>query len=260
MLLALKRFMEVRPMGTNSRGTRLGALILLGLGLCVGAVLTSRSAEPPSDVDGLVRVENRQVDHLFVLPAADFQHYSKVRIEPVSVSFSERWQPNSDRSRRSRRLSDQDIENLRSNIATEFHRTVADELMRGGYMVVEEDGDDVLRVTPMIVNLYVAAPSQTIQPGSRVFIANTGHMSLVADVSDSVSGEVLARVVDTQRGRRTGRLELASSVSNMADARAAFRLWATVLRNGLDDARKYPISSGNAPQKEAATEGESTPR
>ncbi len=247
-------------MGTHRRGPRLAARILLGLGLCAGAALTSLAAETPSDIDGLVRVTDRRIDHLFVLPDADFAQYSKVRIDPVDVSFSERWQPNGARGRSARRrLSDRDIENIKSTVSTEFRRTVADELMRGGYTIVDEDGDGVLRVVPMIVNLYITAPSAQTRPGARIYTANTGHMSLVAELRDSVTGEILARVVDTQQGRRTGRLELASSVSNMADARRAFRQWATVLRDGLDDARRYPISGG-PPQKEAETQGETTPR
>lgn len=243
----------------NTRGSRLVARVALGVCLAAGAALICSADEPQRDVDGLVRVHDQGVDHLYVLPEADFANYSKVRLDPVDVSFSERWNPNARRSAASRPLSSQDIESLKSNVASEFERTVARELMMGGYTLVEENGEGVLRVTPMIVNLYIAQPSQATRGSSRVYVANTGHMTLAAVARDSVTGEILARVVDTQQGRRTGRVEIASSTSNMADARRAFTQWAGVLRTGLDDARKYPIN-GSAPQKEASKESSGTPR
>lgn len=247
---------------SNTSPSRLIPSVALGISLAAGAALICSAAdEPRDDVTGLVRVHDQRVDHLFVLPEADFANYSKIRLDPVDVSFSERWNPNPGRgSVGTRRLTTNDIEQLKSSIATEFERTVARELMNGGYTIVQEDGPGVLRITPMIVNLYVAVPTSGIRGNSRIYTANTGHMTLVADVRDSVTGEHLARVIDTQQGRRTGRLELATSVSNMADARRAFGLWATVLRNGLDDARKYPINSPNAAEKQAQKESGAVPR
>jgi len=60
-------------------------------------------------------------------------------------------------------------------------------------------------------------------------------MTLVAELRDSVTGELLARVVDTQRGRQTGTLSFTNSVTNTADARRAIGIWATALRQGLDE-------------------------
>jgi len=240
----------------DDKSSRLMARVVLGITLAAGGALICTAAETPRDDEGLVRVHDQRVDHLFVLPEADFASYSKVRLEPVQVSFSERWNPGRT-SPGTRRLSDRDIEQLKSTVASEFERTVTRELMNGGYMIVDEDGPGVLRVTPQIVNLYVAQPSSQTRGSARVFVANTGHMTLVANVSDSVTGEPLAKIVDTQQGRRTGRLELATSVSNLSDARRAFTVWATVLRNGLDDARKYPIG---APQQEASKENGAVPR
>jgi len=61
-------------------------------------------------------------------------------------------------------------------------------------------------------------------------------MTLVAEVRDSVTGQLLARAVDTVQGRRTRGFQLASPVTNMADARSAMQQWANVLLTGLDDA------------------------
>lgn len=244
----------------NSRSSRVFTRAALGFSMVVGLALVCGAAETARDVDGLVRVDDRQVDHLYVLPEADFSIYKRVRLDPAEVSFSERWNPTARRSRGARRISAADIENIKSTVSTEFDRTLADELQRHGYMLVDQNADDVLRITPMIVNLYISAPSAGLRPGTRTFVANTGHMTLVAEARDSVTGELLARVIDTQRGRRTGMMQLASGVSNMADARRAFGQWATVLRTGLDDARQNPAAGEATSEKEATREGEGAPR
>jgi len=205
-------------------------------------------------------VDSRDFDQLYVLPAADFAGYTQIRLDPPEVSFSERWDPNSNRSRSrgARRLSEQDIEQIRSSVANEFEQALTDEFRRGGYTLTRTNGEGVLRVTPMIVNLYVTAPGAQQRAGrSRTWVANTGHMTLVAEVRDSVTGESLARVVDTRQGRRLGQLQIASSVTNMADARQAFNSWAQLLRTGLDDARRNPVGNEGVERKMAEKETES---
>jgi hypothetical protein len=230
--------------------------------VAIGTASFASADEMSREADWLVRVDTNDVDHLFVLPGADFSAYRRIRLDPVDVSFSERWNPNSNRtSARTRRLSDEDIESLRSNVAREFERSVRDELTKGGYTIVDQDGDDVLRVTPMIVNLYISAPNTQTAGRSSTYTANTGHMTLVASVRDSVTGEHLARVVDTQHGRRSGPMQLAGTVANLADARRVFTNWALVLRKGLDDARRSAVAKeGVGQQKQAAKETGVTPR
>jgi len=229
--------MEEESMRVNHRVAE--AITAAALTVLAATAMIANAAEPSQEFDGLVRVNSTQVDRLYVLPGADFSRFNRVRLDPVDVSFSERWDPNRNQSRATRRLSSQDIENIRSTVATEFARSFADELGRSGYTIVNEDGDDVLRVTPFIVNLYIAAAGTQTTPGrSRTFVTNTGQMTLVAVARESVTGEFLARAIDTQRGRRTGTMQLASTVTNMADARRAFTTWARVLRTGLDEARQ----------------------
>jgi hypothetical protein len=195
---------------------------------------------PPAEWDGLVRVENRRLDHMYLLPDVSFAAYTRVRLDPVEVSFYRNWSPNRSPSQR---LRASDVENIKTSLANEFRRVLSDTLTRGGYKLVDEDGDDVLRVQAAIVNLYVTAPSAAAPGRSRTFVANTGQMTLVAEVRDSVTGQLLARAVDTVQGRRTRGFQLASPVTNMADARSAMQQWANVLLTGLDDAEGRPSTA-----------------
>ena len=70
---------------------------------------------------------------------------------------------------------------------------------------------------------------------SRTYTANSGQMTLVLELRDAVTGELLARAVDTQRGRQTGSMSFTNSVTNTADARRAINTWSSALIQGLND-------------------------
>ena len=61
-------------------------------------------------------------------------------------------------------------------------------------------------------------------------------MTIVAELLDSQSGQALARFVDRQEARGTGRVQLSNSVVNTDEARAIASSWARILRKALDKA------------------------
>jgi hypothetical protein len=65
---------------------------------------------------------------------------------------------------------------------------------------------------------------------------SAGEMSLVAELYDSETGEVLARVVDRREARRSDTMQYTNSVTNQGDFRQIASGWARILRNGLDKA------------------------
>jgi hypothetical protein len=202
---------------------------------CVAAlVVPGFAVGQPTEWDGLVRRDNPSVDMLFVLPEASLAGYKRVRLAPLQVAFHRDWNPNATR-RGANRLSAADFERIRSTLAQAFATTAAAELARGGYTVVTEAGEDVLDVTPFIVNLVITAPD-TRTPGVTTFTANAGQMTLVAELLDSETGQVLARVVDHQRARSSGTFQLTTNVSNLGAARPIIARWASILREELDAA------------------------
>jgi Protein of unknown function (DUF3313) len=218
--------------------------------------MLSAAAQPPAEWDGLTRMPDKGGDHVYLLRQADFSGYTHVRVAPVQVSFDENWQPNRGSRSVQRTLSNDDMERLREGLADEFHKTFEEQLTRAGYMISAEDGDHVLDVAPAIVNLYITAPNTQQTPGrSRTYVSNTGRMTLILELRDSVSGQLVGRVVDTQSGRRSGRgFNLASPVTNLADARSAITSWGRATVEAIDYAKS---SSATAV---AEKQGNSTPR
>ena len=188
----------------------------------------------PDEWDGLVLQPGTRLGAVFVKPDAEIASYRTVLLDPVQVSFARNWDPNRGGRSQASRLNASDITAMKAGLADMFREIFRAELARGGYQLVDEVGPDTLRVTAEIVDLFVTAPNTMTAGRSRVYTANTGRMTLVAELRDSVTGEILARVVDSRSGRSTGTWQITSSVANNADARRAIGIWAAALRQGLD--------------------------
>ena len=212
--------------------TRMPLLIVLCAATLAGCASTRSTV--PDEWDGLVLQPGTRLGAVFVKPDAEIASYTSVLLDPVQVSFARNWDPTRGGRSQVNRLNTADVTAMKAGLADMFRETFRAELARGGYQLVDEIGPDTLRVTAAIVDLFVSAPNAAQAGRSRTYTANTGRMTLVAELRDSVTGEILARVVDAQSGRSTGTWQATSSVTNNADARRAIRIWAAALRQGMD--------------------------
>lgn len=193
--------------------------------------------EPPAEWDGLKRVASTQVDHLYKLPQATLSAYDSVKLDPIMVEFDKNWDPNRSGGSLQSRVTNEDMEKIKSNLASAFQEQFTEDLSKGGYKVVNEDGNNVLRVSAAIANLYITAPQKATSERVKSYTTETGRMTLVAELRDSVTNQLLARAVDTQQGRQSHNFMLTTSASNSADARMAISQWAEALVKALDAAR-----------------------
>lgn len=213
-----------------------GAVPVL-LVLCAAALAgcaSSRTATP-EEWDGLVLRPGTRLGAVFVKPDAEIAAYRSVKLDPVQVSFARNWDPNRGTRSQANRLNSDDIAAIQTGLADLFREIFREELAAGGYQLVEEAGPETLRVTAAIVDLYVSAPDNMSAGRSRTYTANSGRMTLVAELRDSVTGEILARAVDARSARTTGTMDITNRVTNTADARRIIRIWARALRQGLDE-------------------------
>jgi hypothetical protein len=204
--------------------------------LCAAALAGCASSRnpPPEEWDGLVLRPGTRLAAVWVKPDAELPAYRSVKIDPVQVSFARNWDPNRG-TRQANRLNADDMAAIQAGLADLFREIFREELAAGGYQLVEEAGPETLRVTAAIVDLYISAPDNMSAGRSRTYTANSGRMTLVAELRDSVTGEILARAVDARSARTTGSLDITNRVTNTADARRIVRIWARALRQGLDE-------------------------
>ena len=210
---------------------------VLPLVLAAGAFVLAgcASTDAVTEWDGLVRQPNTRLNAVFLKPNAQVAAYRSVMLDPLQVSFDSNWDPNRGTRSMSARLNADDVAAIKSDLAELFREIFRDELARGGYQLVDQPGPETLRVTPAIINLFINAPDTSAPGRTRTYTADSGRMTLVAELRDSETGTLLARAVDTQTGRNAGMWTISNRVTNTADARRAIGVWASALRRGLDE-------------------------
>ena len=108
---------------------------------------------------GLVSVQSRYLDEVYLQPAADFVGYRKVLIDPVQVALRPNWRRDQNESRDlSRRISVTDAAEIVQVAADIMARTVADLFAAKGYEIVTAPGAGVLRVSPSVIDLDIYEP------------------------------------------------------------------------------------------------------
>jgi hypothetical protein len=209
--------------------------------LALTFLLTNSSAASKADLekamsyDGLQKITIKGIDLAYARPGATLAGYNQVMLDPIDVAFSKNWNPTRGRSRIS--LSAEERENIRMGVAKIVYDEFVKELQsKSAYQVVNEAGPDVLRVRVKIVNLYVNAPDARAGAPTRTYTVSAGEMTIFAELYDSETGELIARVADRRAARNTGALTLSNSVVNADEARSIASSWARILRDALDKA------------------------
>jgi hypothetical protein len=187
----------------------------------------------PQEWDGLVRVKNSSLEHVYVRPNVEFKAYKRVRLDPVQVAMDKNWDPNSGKVGLRGGLSSADVQRIREDLSKMFRDVFAERLSKDGYPLVDTGGDDVLLVQAALINVYVTAPDSA-SATTRSYAMETGRMTLVVQLADSVTGQMLARAVDTKEGSNTRGLQWANSVTNSVEAQKAIGQWADALCKALD--------------------------
>jgi hypothetical protein len=224
----------------NTHSSRLLVLlvaIISGAGL-VACETTQRQPPPEMTEDGLKRVDSKNIDIAYVRPGATLAPYKRVMLDPSDVAFSKDWDPEKTGSRM--KLNETEREKIRTGLRNLFDKTFKEELEKGGYPVVTTAAPDVLRVTAGLIDVYVNAPDVMTPGRTTTYVMNAGSMTLVAELRDSETGAILARVADQREARDNMFLQMSSSVENSAEARAMIANWARILRSRLDAVRVEP--------------------
>lgn len=185
--------------------------------------------------DGLESRKVKGLDQVHVRPGVEFKAYADVLLDaPVEVAFDRNWDPNNGVRSVSRQTSTKDIQRIQQQMSTGFREAFAEELGKGGYSLVDAIGDRTLRVTAAIADVYINAPDRMAPGRSTSYTMEAGRMTLVMELRDGPTGQLLARVVDEKSGTDTGSLQMTTSATNSAEFRRAVRSWAGRLVEALD--------------------------
>jgi hypothetical protein len=222
--------LEMKPFALSLSVT---VAVILALMVSPGVSAKKKKQPPEETFDGLVRVEQSEVALAYRKPDADFTAYKKIVLLPVHVAFKKDWEREFHM-----RVPKSEQERMKSDLAEEFRKIFVEELeAKGGYPIVDEAGEDVMVIRPALVDIYVEAPdARSMTARSRTYVVSSGEATLYGEIFDSVSGEILGRVIDKKIGTRGGGWTYrASAATNWGDAQRALQEWASILRQRLDE-------------------------
>ncbi|HET9447545.1 MAG TPA: DUF3313 family protein [Steroidobacteraceae bacterium] len=204
--------------------------------LSLGLGLPALGAEPPLEWDGLQKTKIKGIELAYVRPGVNLAQYSKVILDPVQVAFAKDWKPEQTGSHL--RVSQEDRDRIKNDLAKLAADTIKDTLSKkDGYPVVETAGPEVMRLSTALVDVYINAPDVQSPGRSRTYVMNAGRMTLVAELRDSETGALFARVLDAREARNNMGMTWSSRAENSAEARALVSQWAKILRTRLDAVR-----------------------
>ena len=107
----------------------------------------------------------------------------------------------------------------------------------GGWEVVQTQGPDALAIRGGLIDVVVHAPPEPTSGRDRVWVASAGEATLVLEIHDSQTGEILARIADRAAAEPVGGGMRSMPINNRVEVRRMFRGWARRLRAGLDGAK-----------------------
>jgi hypothetical protein len=192
--------------------------------------------------DGLVSVESRRLDEVYLRPNADLAAYHKVIIDPAQVAMRPGWLKSVNAGKDiTRWLVPGDQERIVETAASTMNDTVTEVFKGRGYEIVTTAGPGVMRLVPSVAELDVYAPDVPSPGIQNYFTKNeAGTATLRLEARDAVTGAILGRVVDRSTAREIGRINRTTSVSNVLWFQAMFRQWALNCATELQGAQAQP--------------------
>jgi len=155
--------------------------------------------------------------------------YHAFLFEPVVVSLGKAPVDN--------QASAEELKNLSEHLRVAF----TDELTRGGYSVVTEPGDGVLRVRAALTELVPVDPAKNVAAkavgtviGVGLFLptVDIGQAAIEVDMRDCITNARVAAFADRKAGRAY--FSGLSAYRRWGDVESAFGAWAREFRGRLD--------------------------
>jgi hypothetical protein len=189
----------------------MSATAAVGLDACTTTVVTG----------SFHRVPNTAVEYAYINPEADFSRYTKLMSGGLEIYYPE-GEESPDPA---------NLERIRSYFRDAFADAIGD-----AYEIVTEPGPDVLKVSAQIVDMKISPGGAVFEPSGRLRdVVAHGELTFLMEMSDSVTGQVLARA-----GDKSSDISAEKDDATWDDVQRAAEYWAGLFRNWLDGALGVP--------------------
>ena len=188
------------------------------------------------DLSGLEPVSETRLDDVFVRSGSSLDQYEAVYIKWPEVLFRKHWQRDQNRQRDGEKIREQDMVQIQERVAGQLVTILATEFVERGVEVVSAPAPGVLIIDAQITDLDVVGPATFAATQVSTFSEYSGSMTLVVQLLDGASDEVLVWSRDEQREVRRGYLQSRTRSINNRDSKEMIGNWAEDLFETLDRA------------------------
>ena len=203
-------------------------------------VAVAESSAPEQSMDNLELVKKTLHGEFYLDTGADWNGLTGIQLEKATVEFRKHW-ARDQKNRNGNRPTEENMGRIKSDLSELLDEVFREELStNNGFTMSDTSGENVMRITPRITNLNIYAPDRMRDHIGSSFTDSNGSMTLELEIYDSVSGTLLARMVDSREDPQKGYIEWTTSVSNRRAARFMFIRWADKLGDLLIEARFPP--------------------
>ena len=162
------------------------------------------------------RMPNTAVEYAYINQQADFSQYTRLMSGGLEIYYPESEQA----------PDPADIERIREYFRDAFAAAIGDD-----YEVVTEPGPDVLKVSGQVIDMKMTSGGAVMDMSGRLRdVVAHGELTFLMEMSDSVTGQVLARA-----GDKSSDISAEHDDATWDDVRGAAEYWAGLFRNWLDN-------------------------
>ena len=185
--------------------------------------------------DGLVRIDNARFAGAWIDPDVDLKKYTKIIPGGAEFEFRNVQKMSASAARRSNEkefwISDTNKQRLVDTVTEVF----TEELQKSEHFTVtDEPGPDALIIVGGLHDIVSQVPPEDVGR-SEVWLRSVGEATLVIELRDSLSNEVVYRAVERRAAELAGNQMIrANTATTWAEVRRWARRWAVRLREGLD--------------------------
>lgn len=223
-------------------------LAAAALGSACAPANPSLQTGPDAEIthDGLHRLDNTSMDAAWMKPDIDLGAYTGLMLAGAGIALKPvddqgRWWPGKSGSSEfpiSEEGQERLQEEMRAAVVEEFSK-----LER--YELVNEPGAGVLVLVGGLIDVVSKVPPVDECAGRcEVYLTEVGEATLVLELRDSVTREVLVRAIDRRLAESPGWAIEANSVTAWSEVRRLAQSWARLMRERLEELDSVPDTAG----------------
>jgi hypothetical protein len=202
--------------------------------IVLGGLLSACAPQPAMPVelntvnaDGLQKVKSTYFSAALVRPGIDLSDYQQLLLSDSELAFK-----TPDRAKQQFPLAEEQKDKFRQLLDRQFEAALGSS---DSLQLTDSAGPKVLKLQVRVQDIIATVPPRSVSSVSSIALYAVGEATLVIELSDSESAEVLARVYDRRAIEGTAiSQKQGAPITQWEEVEALCKHWASTVRARLD--------------------------